>query len=445
MRIFKNFSVATVFVLSFVLGLSGPIFTLALGPATVELGSAGNYVILSKTAVTTTGVTSVFGDVGISPAFSTDTTGFGLVLDSTGCFSKTDPLSMVSGKIYAADYNTGECTTPAILSTAVSNMEAAYTDVASRTPGTGATNLNVGDGTLSGLNFAPGTYTWNTPGTVTITGDITLTGTSTDVWIFQVSGTLNVDVGKKIILAGGAQASNVFWQVAGAVTLHSDSQFEGIILAQTNIAMQDGATLHGQALAQSAVTLDANALTIPTVVVPPPNGDSSNTGGTGVTPPEDEEEDTGGTITPPPNGDSSNTGGETPPQTTTPSPEESSRSSSSGSRRVVVATNPITNLIAPVLSPLPTMVVNPLPQNGGIVSSSALTTTPSPLFDVTAEPTQSINPSLFDVTAEPTQVTSDSNIPLFIFLFILLLALLWFLFFLRKKRKDKEVIENNIQ
>jgi hypothetical protein len=136
-------------------------------------------------------------------------------------------------------------------------MQAAYTDAAGRPAGTG-TNLNLVTGTLAGLNLAPGVYTWTS--NVNITGGITLTGTATDVWIFQISGTLGIDSGKNIILAGGALPQNIFWQVAGAVTLGTGSHFEGNILAKTNIAMQTEATLNGRALAQTAVTLNANTI-----------------------------------------------------------------------------------------------------------------------------------------------------------------------------------------
>jgi len=258
----KNFSKGFVltFVMSLTLGLIGPMITLAAGPATVNLGSAGNYVILAKTAITTTpGVidTSITGDIAISPAFADSLTGFGQALDVSNVFSTS---ALVTGRIYAADY---AVPTPATLTTAVSAMEAAYTDAATRVPGVGATNLNVGSGTLNGQNFVPGTYTWNGPtSNVTITGDITITGSASDIWIFQIAGTLDLASGKKIILAGGAQPQNIFWQVADVVTLVTGSEFQGVILAQTNIAMQDGAILNGRALAQTAVTLIGNTVLI---------------------------------------------------------------------------------------------------------------------------------------------------------------------------------------
>ena len=237
-------------------------------PATVDLLSADNYAILAKTAVTTVGTTVVTGNIGISPAFASNTSGFSPVLDSTDCFSVSDPLSLVIGKIYAADYSTNGCATPAILTTAVSAMEHAYTDAAGRPHGVGP-NLNRGGGTLADLTLAPGVYTWGS--NVTITGDITLSGNATDVWIFQISGTLGIDANKKITLSGEASPKNIFWQVTDAVTLQPGSHLEGNILAETNIAMQTGATLNGRALAQSAVTLDANTVTAPLASIIPPS------------------------------------------------------------------------------------------------------------------------------------------------------------------------------
>ena len=160
------------------------------------------------------------------------------------------------------------------MTTAVSNMEAAYTDAAGRTPGVGPF-LNVGGGTVAGQTLAPGVYTWGS--NVTITTDLTLSGGANDVWIFQITGTLGIDTDKKIILAGGAQAKNIFWQVSDAVTLKPGSHFEGNILAQTNIAMQTGATLNGRLLAQTAVTLDANTVSAPTSAPTPASADLSIT------------------------------------------------------------------------------------------------------------------------------------------------------------------------
>jgi hypothetical protein len=232
-----------------------------LGPEPVDLGTAKNYATLTKAGITTvpgTIDTSIVGDIGVSPAAATSMTGFGLVMDSTGTFSKS---ALVTGKVYAANYT---APTPARMTTAVSDMETAYNDAAGRPAGVGVyLNPGVG-GDLAGLNLTAGTYTFTgASSNVTITNDLTLTGGANDVWIFQIPGTLGISNAKKVTLAGGAQAKNIFWQVAGAVTFITDSEFKGIILAKTSIAMQDGAKLQGRPLAQTAVTLIGNTLTLP--------------------------------------------------------------------------------------------------------------------------------------------------------------------------------------
>ncbi len=233
--------------------------TVAAGPAPVILGTAANYAILSKTGITTTGTTAVTGDIGASPAAATYIQGFTLALDGTGCFSTTTPSTLVTGKVYAADYNTGGCTTPADLTTAVLNMEAAYTDAAGRTA-TSAATTNLGSGTLANLTLAPGVYEWG--GNVSITTDLHLNGAATDVWIFKVAGTLDIASGMSVILSG-ALAKNIFWQVADVVTIGTGAHFEGIVLGQTNIVMTTGASINGRMLAQTAVTLDATTVTQP--------------------------------------------------------------------------------------------------------------------------------------------------------------------------------------
>ena len=220
-----------------------------------DLAAAGGYVILAKTGISNTGTSAITGNLGLSPAAASFITGnFALVADATNVFSTS---SLVTGKIYASNY---AVPTPANLTAAVSSMQAAYTDAAGRAAGVGP-NLNLGGGTLSGNNLAPGTYTWGTP--VHITGDITLTGTATDIWIFQITGTLTQDSALKVILAGGALPQNVFWQVSGNVTIGTNAHIEGIIMGQTLIALQTGASMNGRALAQSAVTLQGNAITVP--------------------------------------------------------------------------------------------------------------------------------------------------------------------------------------
>ena len=218
----------------------------------VDLGTAGNYVVLAKTGVSTTGNTSVGGNVGLSPAARTYLTGFSEILDSTGQFARSPK---VTGKMYAANM---AVPTPTLLTTAIGDMGTAFTDAAGRSL---PDFTELGSGNLNGLTLVPGLYKWGTG--VTIPAAVTIKGAANDIWIFQIAQTLTVGNGAIVTLSGGAQAKNIFWQVSGGVTLGTTSKFKGVILCKTLIAMKTGAVLTGRALAQTAVTLEANAITDP--------------------------------------------------------------------------------------------------------------------------------------------------------------------------------------
>jgi len=221
------------------------------GPAPVNLGAAGNYVILAKSAVSTVPASAITGDVGLSPAAASFITGFSLVADGTGVFS-TSP--QVTGQVFAADY---AVPTPSNLTTAVANMQTAYTDAAGRA----ADYTELGTGNIGGLNLGPATYKWGTG--VLIPTNVTLTGGPDDVWIFQVAQNITMGSGVRIILAGGALPKNIFWQSFGAVSLGTTAHFEGVLLSQTSITLATGASANGRLLAQTAVSLDQNTVTKP--------------------------------------------------------------------------------------------------------------------------------------------------------------------------------------
>lgn len=217
-----------------------------------DMGAAGNYVILAKTGISNVTGSAVTGHIAVSPAAATYITGFSLVADSSNVFSTS---SSVTGKIYAANY---AVPTPSNLTTAIGSMEIAYTDAAGRTN----PDFNeLAAGNLGGLTLEPGLYTWTT--TLTIPLDVTLSGGANDVWIFQTTGDVVMAAAKSVIMAGGAQAKNVFWQVAGEVVVGATSHFEGIILSKTAATFQTNASLLGRIFAQSAVALDNNAITQP--------------------------------------------------------------------------------------------------------------------------------------------------------------------------------------
>src|ERR1700682_536648 len=227
--------------------------TASLGPSPVDLGTAGNFVVLAKTGVSTVPSSALTGNVGVSPAAGSFLTGFSETADSTNVFSTS--LQAV-GKLYAANY---AVPTPSNLTTAVSNMETAYTDAAGRvaTP----SNSELYSGNLGGRTFAPGLYRWTS--SVSIPTDVTVSGGANDTWIFQTTGDLTMASAMKVVLGGTAQAKNIVWQVAGLVAFDANSHFEGIILSKTAITLKTGSTMNGRALAQSAIALQSATITQP--------------------------------------------------------------------------------------------------------------------------------------------------------------------------------------
>jgi len=229
------------------------------GPAPVSLGSvigAGTptsptYVILAKTGISTTGTTTVTGDLGLSPAAASKITGFSLIADATNVFSTS---SLVTGRIFAANY---AVPTPSNLTTAVENMMTAYTDAAGRAPDF----TEIGAGNIGGMTLPAGTYKWSSG--LLIPTDVTLSGGANDTWIFQVAGGLTQASGAQVILSPGVLAKNIVWQVADVVDIGTTAHMEGVILAQTAITLKTGATANSRLLAQSAVTLQANTVTQP--------------------------------------------------------------------------------------------------------------------------------------------------------------------------------------
>jgi hypothetical protein len=217
---------------------------------TVTLGTAGNYVILAKSAINNNPTSAITGDIGLSPAATSYIAGFSLA--EVPGYATSD---QVTGYVYAADMADP---TPINLTTAVENMITAYNDAAGRTL---PDFIELASGSIGGLTLSPGLYKWTN--TVSVSSDITIYGNSTDVWIFQIAEDLTTSSATNVVLSGGALSQNIFWQVAGQVTFGTTSHFEGIILSKTGITLQTGASLSGRALAQTAVVLDGNVVTQP--------------------------------------------------------------------------------------------------------------------------------------------------------------------------------------
>jgi Ice-binding-like len=217
-----------------VISLVFAILVLLLLPATAMaatdpgLGTAGNFAVLAGTTVTNTGPTWITGQLGVAPGSAV--TGF--PPGKSGVQHKADSVAI----------------------TAQTNLTAAYTNAAAQPcPGTNNfTGVNLG-----GKSLVPGVYCQTTA--PSLTGTLTLNGSG--IYIFQIGSTLVTASGARVVLIGGAQPCQVFWQVGSSATIATSTTFIGNIMALTSIAMQTGATLNGRALARNgAVTLDTNRI-----------------------------------------------------------------------------------------------------------------------------------------------------------------------------------------
>ena len=207
----------------------------ACSHAPVVLLSAGSFGVLAGSTVTNTGGTSITGDLGVSPG--TAVTGF--------------PPGNVIGTMQTGNPTSAQ---------AIADLTTAYNDAAGRT----LCPVSVA-GNLGGMTLAPGLYKSTSSLEVT-SGDLTLDaqGDEDAVFIFQMAATLTTTVGRQVILAGGAKATNVFWQIGSSATLGTASTFQGTILADQAITLGTGATLDGRVLARIAgVSLDTNAIVTP--------------------------------------------------------------------------------------------------------------------------------------------------------------------------------------
>jgi hypothetical protein len=205
----------------------------------VALLTAGNFTVLAGSAVSSTGATVVTGDMGLSPGLGTAVTGF--------------PPGTYSGTL-----STGSA--PAALAAKL-DLTTAYNDAAGRTLcRTTVTPINLGGKTLTPGLYWSGTSLEITSGTLTLDAQ----GDSNAVFIFQSASTLTTTSGLGIVLAGGAKASNIFWQVGSSATIGTTSAFYGTIMADQSVTMNTGASLNGRALARiGAVTLAGNTVTRP--------------------------------------------------------------------------------------------------------------------------------------------------------------------------------------
>jgi len=203
--------------------------------APIGLGTAAPFAVLAGTGISNTGATTITGDVGLSPGSSI--TGSPTVNGAVD----VDNAAAVQAK---------------------SDLTTAYNSAASA-----ASTSNLTGQDLGNKNLSPGVYTFSS--SAQLTGPLTLSGNG--VFIFQIGSTLTTASGATVLLVNGAQACNVFWQVASSATLGTTTQFQGTLMASTSISLDTGANiLDGRALAQTgAVTLDDNQITAPTTCTAP--------------------------------------------------------------------------------------------------------------------------------------------------------------------------------
>ncbi len=201
--------------------------------AGISMGAAASIAVLAGSGITNTGATTVTGDMGLSPG------------TSIGGF----PPGILVGTQHIND---------AIANQAKLDLTAAYNDAAGRT----CTDIVTISGNIGGLTLTPGLYK-STSSLSLSSGDLTFDakGNSSAVFIIQIASSLTVTSARKVILSGGASASNIFWQVGSSATFGTTSVFKGTVMAMQSVSFNTGATLDGRALARSgAVTMSGNTI-----------------------------------------------------------------------------------------------------------------------------------------------------------------------------------------
>jgi succinyl-CoA synthetase beta subunit len=199
----------------------------------IVVNSTSSLALLAGSSITNTGATSITGDVGLSPGTSVD--GF--------------PPGEFTGTLHINNE---------IANQAKLDLTEAYNEAASRT----STDMVTLSGNIGGLTLTPGLY-MSTSSLAVSSGDLTFDakGDADAIFIMQIASSLTTTSGRKVILSGGAQAKNIFWQVGSSVTFGTTSVFKGTVMAMESITFKTGATLDGRALAQTGtITLEGNTI-----------------------------------------------------------------------------------------------------------------------------------------------------------------------------------------
>ena len=213
------------------------------GPATINLGSAGNFAVMATSSISSIGPVVINGDVGLSPGTS-----------------QGIPPAQVNGTIHVND---------PVVTQAQADLLAAYNDAVSR-----STNAQTLPGNMGGLTFTPGLYVNSTSVLISGAGPdnnvtIDAQGNPNAVFIFKMGSTLTTAPGSQVILAGGAKASHIFWQVGTSATIDTTTIFKGNVLAGVSITLNTGAAVEGSMFAGAAggsasATVNASTVSVPT-------------------------------------------------------------------------------------------------------------------------------------------------------------------------------------
>jgi hypothetical protein len=207
--------------------------TASVGPT---LGSASEFAVLGSTAISCVGVSTIAGSVGVSPAGSVS--GFP---DPCTIAAPGDPLPHIND----ADANVAQA-----------DVTPAYNALAAMACGTSLTDQDLG-----GMVLAPGVYCFSS--SAQLTGQLELAGPANGLWVFQVGTALTTGTSAEVLLSGGAQAKNVFWQVGSSATLGQTTIFKGTIVAAVSVSLVQGAALVGRALSKAGITMDDGSITLP--------------------------------------------------------------------------------------------------------------------------------------------------------------------------------------
>jgi hypothetical protein len=215
-------------------------------PLNIDIATGEDFLIFTKNGVQNTGISDVAGNIGVRPEtsafmylpcsqFSNGGRAYGIdTAGPVGCSTTSATLSSDTSKLNLAS----------------SEIDSAFSDIRSR-----SADQTAGASEIGGRNFQAGVYRFN--GAVTMASDLIISGSSSDIFIFDVTGAYAQSSGV-MTLQGGAQANNVFWRIDGAVTIEADSGFTGNLFSLVASTLSDNVVLNGRLLSQTSVSLNSS-------------------------------------------------------------------------------------------------------------------------------------------------------------------------------------------